>query len=75
MRPLDSRPKIETHQYMWILNSRTIIEDIEDDEAALKPPEDNIISFNELDAYLDINSEIGNYYMNILYSLHDFSSV
>ncbi|XP_035545198.1 ATP-dependent DNA helicase pif1-like [Juglans regia] len=58
VKAIDPRHKIEAHQYQWIINSRTIIENLEDDEPALKAPEYNIISFNELDAYKDTDSEI-----------------
>ncbi|XP_035539363.1 replication protein A 70 kDa DNA-binding subunit B-like [Juglans regia] len=58
VKAIDPRHKIEAHQYQWIINSKTIIENLEDDEPALKAPEYNIISFNELDAYKDTDSEI-----------------
>lgn len=46
---MNPRHKVEAHQYQWIWNSKTIIED---NEAALKHPEYNIISFNELNLML-----------------------
>ncbi|XP_042962656.1 replication protein A 70 kDa DNA-binding subunit B-like [Carya illinoinensis] len=58
VKAIDPRHKIESHEYQWIINSRTIIENIEDDEPVLKAPEYNIIPFNELDAYKDTDSEI-----------------
>lgn len=62
--PIDSRHKIIAHQYQWRLNFIIIIEDIEEDEVALKPSKYNIISFNELDADKDTNLEIDNHYIN-----------
>ena len=64
VKAIDPRHKIESHEYQWIINSRTIIENVEDDEPVLKAPEYNIIPFNELDAYKDTDSEIGNNYIN-----------
>ncbi|XP_042942719.1 uncharacterized protein LOC122276890 [Carya illinoinensis] len=58
VKAIDPRPKIELHEYQWIINSRTIIENVEDNEPVLKAPEYNIIPFNELDAYKDTDSEI-----------------
>ncbi|XP_042956417.1 replication protein A 70 kDa DNA-binding subunit B-like [Carya illinoinensis] len=58
VKAIDPRHKIESHEYQWIINSRTIIENVEDDEPVLKAPEYNIIPFNELDAYKDTDSEI-----------------
>ncbi|XP_042950394.1 replication protein A 70 kDa DNA-binding subunit B-like [Carya illinoinensis] len=58
VKAIDPRHKIESHEYQWIINSRTIIENVEDDEPVLKDPEYNIIPFNELDAYKDTDSEI-----------------
>ncbi|KAF5456285.1 hypothetical protein F2P56_025784 [Juglans regia] len=42
----------------WIINSRTIVENIEYEESPLKPPDYNIIPFNQLDIYKDTDAEV-----------------
>ncbi|XP_035547439.1 uncharacterized protein LOC118348947 [Juglans regia] len=59
VKPLDPRHRIEAHEYQWILNSRTIIENIQDNEVELQPPEYDIISFTNLHEYKDTGTEIG----------------
>ncbi|KAF5466120.1 hypothetical protein F2P56_016075 [Juglans regia] len=58
VKPLDPRHRIEAHEYQWILNSRTIIENIQDNEVELQPPEYDIISFTNLHEYKDTGTEI-----------------
>ncbi|XP_035539697.1 uncharacterized protein LOC118344048 [Juglans regia] len=58
VRPLDPKYRIETHEYQWILNSKTIIEEVPKDEEQLEVPKYQLIPFNELDAYKDSIAEI-----------------
>ncbi|XP_035541237.1 uncharacterized protein LOC118344509 [Juglans regia] len=58
VKPLDPRHRIEAHEYQWILNLRTIIENIPDDEVELQPPEYDIIPFTNLHDYKDTGTEI-----------------
>ncbi|XP_041027886.1 replication protein A 70 kDa DNA-binding subunit B-like [Juglans microcarpa x Juglans regia] len=58
VRPLDPRYRIETHEYQWILNSRTIIEEVLKDEEQLELPKYQLIPFNEFDAYKNSIAEI-----------------
>ncbi|XP_041007529.1 uncharacterized protein LOC121252111 [Juglans microcarpa x Juglans regia] len=59
VKPLDPKHRIEAHEYQWILNSRTIIENIPDDEVELQPPEYDIIPFTNLHDYKNTGTEIG----------------
>ena len=65
VKPLDPRHRIEAHEYQWILNSRTIIENIQDNEVELQPPEYDIIPFTNLHEYKDTGTEIGKYHIDI----------
>ncbi|XP_041009523.1 ATP-dependent DNA helicase pif1-like [Juglans microcarpa x Juglans regia] len=58
VKPLDPKHRIEAHEYQWILNSRTIIENIPDDEVELQPPEYDIIPFTNLHDYKNTGTEI-----------------
>ena len=60
MKPLDPKYRIETYEYQWILNAKTIIEEVPKDEGQLEPPKYQLIPFNELDAYKNSIAEIGN---------------
>lgn len=57
---VEEKYRIDYKKYQWIINSRIIIEEILNDELALDPPDYKFVSFNELDAYKNTNSEIGN---------------
>ncbi|XP_042972733.1 uncharacterized protein LOC122304524 [Carya illinoinensis] len=59
VKPLDPKYRIETYEYQWILNAKTIIEEVPKDERQLEPPKYQLISFNELDAYKNSIAEIG----------------
>ena len=65
VKPLDARHRREAYELQWIINSRTIVENIEYDESPLKPPDYNIIHFNQLDIYKDTDAEVGTYYINM----------
>ncbi|XP_041011406.1 replication protein A 70 kDa DNA-binding subunit B-like [Juglans microcarpa x Juglans regia] len=58
VKPLDPKHRIEAYEYQWILNSRTIIENIPDDEVELQPPEYDIIPFTNLHDYKNTGTEI-----------------
>ncbi|XP_041003912.1 replication protein A 70 kDa DNA-binding subunit B-like [Juglans microcarpa x Juglans regia] len=58
VKPLDARHRREAYELQWIINSRTIVENIEYDESPLKPPDYNIIPFNQLDIYKDTDAEV-----------------
>ena len=60
VKPLDPKYRIEKYEYQWILNSRTIIEEVPKDEEQLEPPKYQLVPFNELDAYKNSIAEIGN---------------
>ncbi|XP_042979835.1 replication protein A 70 kDa DNA-binding subunit D-like [Carya illinoinensis] len=59
VKSLDPKYRIETYEYQWILNSKTIIEEVPKDEGQLEPPKYQLIPFNELDAYKNLIAEIG----------------
>ncbi|XP_042958174.1 ATP-dependent DNA helicase PIF1-like [Carya illinoinensis] len=59
VKPLDPKYRIETYEYQWILNAKTIIEEVPMDEGQLEPPKYQLIPFNELDAYKNSIAEIG----------------
>ncbi|KAG2674687.1 hypothetical protein I3760_13G149600 [Carya illinoinensis] len=59
VKPLDPKYRIETYEYQWILNAKTIIEEVPKDEGQLEPPKYQLIPFNELDAYKNSIAEIG----------------
>ncbi|XP_042944515.1 uncharacterized protein LOC122278387 [Carya illinoinensis] len=59
VKPLDPKYRIETYEYQWILNAKTIIEEVPKDERQLEPPKYQLIPFNELDAYKNSIAEIG----------------
>ena len=56
---LDPKYKTESHQYQWIINAKTIIEEIPENEQQVEIPKYNLIPINELDAYKDSIAEIG----------------
>ncbi|XP_042969224.1 replication protein A 70 kDa DNA-binding subunit B-like [Carya illinoinensis] len=58
VKPLDPKYRIETYEYQWILNAKTIIEEVPKDEGQLEPPKYQLIPFNELDAYKNSIAEI-----------------
>ncbi|XP_042941344.1 uncharacterized protein LOC122276004 [Carya illinoinensis] len=58
VKPLDPKYRIETYEYQWILNAKTIIEEVPKDEGQLEPPKYQLILFNELDAYKNSIAEI-----------------
>ncbi|XP_042950349.1 replication protein A 70 kDa DNA-binding subunit D-like [Carya illinoinensis] len=55
---LDPKYQTESHQYQWIINAKTIIEEIPENEQQVKIPKYNLIPINELDAYKDSIAEI-----------------
>ncbi|XP_041001096.1 uncharacterized protein LOC121246852 [Juglans microcarpa x Juglans regia] len=58
VKPLDARHRREAYELQWIINSRTIVENIEYDESSLKPPDYNIVHLNQLDMYKDKDAEV-----------------
>ena len=65
VRTMDPRHQRGPYQFQWTINSKTIVEEIEEDEPALRPPEYNLVPLNELGVHIDTDAEIGNYYINI----------
>ncbi|XP_042950309.1 replication protein A 70 kDa DNA-binding subunit D-like [Carya illinoinensis] len=55
---LDPKYKTESHEYQWIINAKTIIEEIPENEQQVEMPKYNLIPINELDAYKDSIAEI-----------------
>ncbi|XP_041010101.1 uncharacterized protein LOC121254208 [Juglans microcarpa x Juglans regia] len=58
VKPLDTRHRREAYELQWIINSRTIVENIKYDESSLKPPDYNIVPLNQLDIHKDTDAEI-----------------
>ncbi|XP_042962415.1 uncharacterized protein LOC122296677 [Carya illinoinensis] len=59
VKPLDPKFRTESYEFQWILNSKTIIEEVPNDETHLKLPKFNFISIDQLDPYKDSIAEIG----------------
>ncbi|XP_042940518.1 uncharacterized protein LOC122275493 [Carya illinoinensis] len=60
VKPVDPKYKIGEYQYQWTLNSKTIIEDVPQNEEQIDAPKYEIIPFKDLEAYRGSIGEIGN---------------
>ncbi|XP_042971311.1 replication protein A 70 kDa DNA-binding subunit B-like [Carya illinoinensis] len=58
VRTMDPRHQRGPYQFQWTINSKTIVEEIEEDEPALRPPEYNLVPLNELGVHIDTDAEI-----------------
>jgi hypothetical protein len=51
VKPVDPKYKIGEYKYQWTLNSKTIIEDVPQNENQIDAPTYDIVPFNDLETY------------------------
>ena len=51
--------QVVPHQFQWIINSRTLVEKVNDDEVNNVVPNYNFCLFSELKEYLNVASQVG----------------
>ena len=59
VRPIVVTHQVVPHQFQWIINSRTLVEKVNDDEVNNVVPNYNFCLFSELKEYLNVASQVG----------------
>ena len=59
VRPIAVTHQVVPHQFQWIINSRTLVEKVNDDEVNNVVPNYNFCLFSELKEYLNVASQVG----------------
>ncbi|GFZ11310.1 hypothetical protein Acr_22g0007080 [Actinidia rufa] len=58
VRPITVTHQVVPHQFQWIINSRTLVENVNDDEVNNVVPNYNFCLFSELKEYLNVASQV-----------------
>ena len=59
VKPIPTKHRLVDHNYQWIINARTVIEDVLEDEILFDTTEYNFVPFDEFHKYVDLDGSIG----------------
>ncbi|KAL4606767.1 hypothetical protein ACB092_09G127300 [Castanea dentata] len=59
VKPIPTKLCLIDHNYQWIINTKTVIEDVLEDEILFHTTEYSFVPFNEFHKYIDLDDPIG----------------
>ena len=59
VKPIPTKLRLVDRNYQWIINTRTVIEDVSEDEISFHTTEYSFVPFDEFHKYIDLDDPIG----------------